>query len=96
MSYDAICNTHRSCDSNKLNTYLHQWRLNKSTPHSDLEDLKRSADSSTQFDSALTSAIKREREVTVKTEAMRALHKNLGKEVLLDFMFFSSIQAYVM
>jgi hypothetical protein len=92
MCYDAICNTHRSCDSNKLNAYLHQWRLSKSTPHSDLEDLKRTADSSTQFDSALTSAIKREREVTVKTEAMRALHKNLGKEVLLDFMFFSFVR----
>ena len=49
--------------------------------HSDLDDLKRTADCSTQFDAALTSAIKREREVTVKTEAMRAHHKNLGEGI---------------
>jgi hypothetical protein len=68
-----------SCDDNIHNISLLQCKLNVSTPHSDLEDLKRTADCSTQFDSALTSAIKREREVTVKTEAMRALHKNLGE-----------------
>lgn len=43
-----------------------------------LDDLKRTAENSTHFDTALSMAAKREREVAMKTDAMRVLHKNLG------------------
>lgn len=48
-----------------------------------LEDLKRSAESTSQFDTALNAAIKRERDVTVKNDAMKLLHKNLDNLLTL-------------
>jgi hypothetical protein len=47
-----------------------------------LDDLKRTADANTQYDSALSLASSKEKEVAAKTEAMKALHKNLGVFIL--------------
>ena len=43
-----------------------------------LDDLKRTADANTQYDSALSLASSKEKEVAAKTETMKALHRNLG------------------
>ena len=53
-----------------------------STLHRTLDDLKRNADANTQYDSALLLASNKEKEVAVKTEAMKALHRNLGAQSL--------------
>lgn len=50
-----------------------------------LDDLKRTADANTQYDSALSLASSKEKEVAAKTEAMKALHKNLGVLILSYF-----------
>ena len=46
------------------------------------DDIKRNADANSQYDSALLQASSKEKEVAVKTEAMRALHRNLGAHIL--------------
>jgi hypothetical protein len=55
-----------------------------------LDDLKRTADANTQYDSALSLASSKEKEVAAKTETMKALHKNLGVLILSYFSLLTS------
>ena len=45
--------------------------------------MRRSAENSSHFDTALSNAVKRERDVAVKTDAIRILHKNLGMIMII-------------
>ena len=59
-----------------------------------LDDLKRTAENSTYFDTALSTAAKRERDVAIKTEAMRVLHRNLGQRTFFALCSLFFIQHY--